>query len=76
MHTSPGVGSRRRCIPTKPDYGREENNEPEGTQQERDETQPPAERGLPAEPEGDQEYRTSSGRVSKRPVRFGELTDR
>ena len=59
-----------------PDYGREENNEPEGTQRERDETQPPAERGLPAEPERDQEYRTRSGRVSKRPVRFGELTDR
>ena len=49
--------------------------EPEGAQQERDETQPPASRELPAETEGDQEYRTCSRRVSKRPVRFGELTD-
>jgi hypothetical protein len=30
---------------------------------------------LPAEQEGDQEYQTRSGRVSKRPVRFGNLTD-
>ena len=58
-----------------PDYGREGNNEQEGIQQERVETQPAAKRKLPAELEGDQEYQTRSRRMSKRPVRFGELTD-
>ena len=53
----------------------ENNDEPERTQQERDKTQLPANRELLAEPEGDQEYRTRSGRVSKRPVRFGEHAD-
>ena len=53
----------------------EENNKPERTQQERDKTQLPSNCELQAEPEGDQEYWTRSGRVSKRPVRFGELAD-
>ena len=55
----------------------ENNNEPERTQlqQKRDKTQLPVNRELLAGPEGDQEYRTRIGRVSKRPLRFGELAD-
>ncbi|CAB3981869.1 Retrovirus-related Pol poly from transposon [Paramuricea clavata] len=51
-----------------PDYGRTRRS----TTKERRNTTSNL-RELPAEPEGDQEYRVRSGRVSKRPVTFGEL---
>ena len=58
-----------------PDHRCEQSNETESRQEERNEAQPPPERELPAELEEDQEYRTRSGRVSKRPIRFGKLAN-